>query len=53
MIQVEILIVQGLLCVLCFIAGAFVYRRGYTQQSPLSLNMHQKEDPSPAPDWDL
>jgi len=50
-IGVGIIIIQGLLCIISFIAGAFVYRRGVEQAPLFPFNPYKKEIES-TQSWD-
>ena len=48
---IGIIIIQGMLCIISFIAGAFVYRRGVEQSPLFSFNPDKKEIQS-TQSWD-
>jgi uncharacterized membrane protein YhfC len=49
--DITFLIIQGIITLLSFLIGAFVYHRGLTDQAPLSLDLNSQE-PEPEADWD-
>jgi hypothetical protein len=50
--DVTYIIIQGLMTLLAFILGAWVYHRGEQNRAPLpSINLNKKE-PEPSVDWD-
>jgi len=46
-----IFIVQGILCILSFIAGAYIYRKGIDQAPVFPFNPNKKE-PESTQAWD-
>ena len=49
--DITFILIQGILTLLAFIAGAYVYHRGTMDKPPLPLNFNKQEIEA-QPEWD-